>query len=149
MAKYSAIMNRATTSTTNAAGAIYNPSSGMRRFRVWQLIIGSTASPADNDFLVRAAKSTTAPTGGTAVTPEPLDNADAATPILCMDGTITNGTVGNAVLEIALNQRATVIWSAHPGCELVAPAVADDGFHFTTPTALNTPAIDMTAFFED
>jgi hypothetical protein len=134
MARYAAGLAR-TASLSLGVGAVYAPTSGMRRIRIYQVILGSEATPADAAFLWRLQRvSTTAPTG-VAVTPAPLDPADPACVSLAAEALTANGTVGVTLVALPLNQRATAIWTPPPGGELVAPATASNGFVVQTPTA--------------
>lgn len=96
---------------------------------VYDLIAGSDATPADNAAEFNLQRFATANGTGTAITPFPLDMADAAAEI---DGTENHSTeptyTANAVLlHWAQNQRATFRWVAAPGGELVIPATSDSG----------------------
>lgn len=148
MAKYQAELNKGTTSTTVGVGSLEAPGSGMRRIKVYDLILGSEATPADNVFLFRAKRSSTASTG-TAVTPSPLDAADAAAVSLPKENLTAEGTAGVVLLSCPLNQRATMRWVAAPGSELVIAATANAGIIFETPTAVNTPAATVSVLFDE
>lgn len=148
MAKYSLLLQR-TASATLPVGSISADATRPRRGRIYDLIFGSEASPADNPFLWQVQRHTAAGTS-TGVTPLPLDPADAATEA---DGG-TNHTVDVTatasafLLSISLNQRATFRWVAAPGGELVYPATAANGLHVRTPTA-STVAVTATVHFEE
>lgn len=135
MAKYSLLLQR-TASATLPVGSISADATRPRRGRIYDLIFGSEASPADNPFLWQVQRHTAAGTS-TGVTPLPLDPADAATEA---DGG-TNHTVDVTatasafLLSISLNQRATFRWVAAPGSEIVSPATSCAGWGFATPTA--------------
>ena len=150
MARYSADMNKATSSTTVAVGAVYCPGSGMRRVKLYDITFGSETTAADNAILHVLNRSTTAPTA-TAFTALPLDPADAAAVTLVGENATVQGTntAGAILLSVPLNQRATFRWVAAPGGELVIPATASNGVHFNTPTATNTPAITINCHFEE
>ncbi len=149
MAKYGAELNKATTSVTIGVGAIH-VSATTRRFKIYDIIFGSEASPSDQAFLFELNRSTTAPTG-TAVTPNPLDPADTAAACVALENLTVQGTntAGAVPLAVPLNSRATFRWVAAPGSELVAPATANNGFHVNTPTATNTPAATASIMLEE
>lgn len=98
------------------------------RPRIYDLLIGSTATPADN-ALQWLLQRHTDPGTVTAVTPAPLDPADPA----ALGAGGKNATVeptytaAKIMLEIAMNQRSTQRWVAAPGGELVIPATAANG----------------------
>lgn len=124
--------------------AIYCPATGMRRFKILDIMFGYSGTPADAGFLAKVQRSTTAPTGGTSKTPQALDSADAAAVTLAMDGAVTNGTLtANAFAKtIPGNMRSTVRWVARTGSEIVAPATASNGFHLITPTSAAAVALN-------
>lgn len=135
MANYSVKLAR-TASTTASLGTVVADATRPRRGKVYDLVLGSEASPADNAFLYTVQRCTAAGTS-TAVTPQPLDPADAATEFDAGENhTVEPTYTSNAfVLRIALNQRATFRWVAAPGGELVYPATASNGFGIQTPTS--------------
>lgn len=150
MARYSADMNKATSSTTLAVGAIYCPGSGQRRVKLYDITFGSEAVAADNAIMWQLNRSTTAPTA-TSFTPVALDPADAACVTLCGENVTVQGTntASAFLLSVPLNQRATFRWVAAPGGEFVIPATASNGVHFNTPTTTNTPALTVNCHFEE
>jgi hypothetical protein len=146
MANFAADFQR-TGSTTASLGSIGAVSTTQaRRGRIYDLIMGSEATPADAALLWTVQRYTAAGTN-TAVTPQKLDPADAA--FLGEAG--ENHTVeptytaGAIVLNIPLNQRATFRWVAAPGGELVYPATTANGFGIQTDTiSTGTPVITAT-----
>jgi hypothetical protein len=100
------------------------------RLKVFEMIWSCSGTPADN-ALVNDVIRITATGTGTAVTPTPLDPADVAAAAACEeDSTAEPTTTGIALLEIPVNQRATVRWVAREGSELVVAATANFGFAF-------------------
>jgi len=150
MAKYGVELQKATTSLTVGMGSIEAPGSGMRRVKLYDFIFGSASGPADNVFEFEINRSTTAATG-TAVTPNPLDVADAAAVTLAKSNNTVQGTntAGVIPLSTSLNQRATFRWVAAPGSELVIPATASNGFSINTPVASGTPDAHVNVLFEE
>lgn len=130
---------QATMSTSLALGAIYCPATSMRRFRLWDAVFGCEGTPGDTAMTLRIQRSTGAPTvgNGTAVTPAPVDPADAAAVTLSLSfgSTSVNGTTSTTLFEIVQNQRSTVRWFAAPGEEIVVPATANNGLQYLTPTS--------------
>jgi hypothetical protein len=132
MSKYAAVSNKTNTVSTtvpmwNLVGA------ATRRLKVFELLVGSDATPADqaNKFALRRTTADGSPL--TDFTPTKLDPADGAS-IARLDLTWTGaaeptitGTGASDVLQFAINQRTTFRWLAAPGCELVIPAVAEAG----------------------
>ncbi len=150
MAKFGAEMSKATTSLTIGVGAVYCAGAAMHRFKIYDCIFGSEATPADQVFLFELNRSTAAPTGS-AGTPNALDPADVAAVTLVAENLTIQGTntAGAVPLAVPLNQRATFRWVAAPGSEIVVPATANNGMHFNTPTASGTPAATITCLFDE
>ena len=135
MPKYSVEMTR-TGSTTLSTGSINADATSPRRSKIFQVIFGVNGSPAaDNVWLLQLQRCTTTGTA-TAVTPISLDPADAASITDAFrNHTVDPSLTANAILLSApLNQRATFLWQAVPGGELVIPATANNGIAVRTPT---------------
>lgn len=136
MAKYAVLAQR-TASSTLSVGVVNAAASTPNRCKIYRMEFGSEASPADNAFLWQVQRCTTAGTAGSAVTPQALDPADAASNIVAGQAYTVDPTVtANAMLlTIPLNQRATYQWQPAPGGELVIPATANNGAAVRTPTS--------------
>jgi hypothetical protein len=149
MAKYSAQFNRAA-SAAAAVGTITADATTPRRQKIYDLLVGSEAVPADFAFLWTLDRCTTAGTS-TAVTPTKLDPGDAVALADAGENHTAEPTftAGEVLLSIPLNQRATIRWVAPPGGELVIPAVASNGIGIRTPVAGAAAAITATAHFEE
>jgi len=148
VANYVVQLNR-TASTTASLGSVGADATRPRRGKWYDLVFGSEASPADNAFLYIVQRCTALGTS-TAVTPSPLDPADAATESDSGENhTIEPTYTANLVLlSIALNQRATFRWVAPPGGELVYPATASNGLGIQTTTA-SAVAISATVMYAE
>lgn len=98
------------------------------RPRIYDILVSSVATPADNAGEYLYGRITTAGTV-TAVTPQALDPGDpAATATAGVNATAEPTYTANAtLLRLATNQRATVRWVAAPLGELVIPATANNG----------------------
>jgi hypothetical protein len=96
------------------------------RPRIYDFILGSDATPADNAAEYVLQRTTTAGTS-TSFTPVALDPGDPAS--LASFGQAHSAeptyTAAALLLDIATNQRATFRWVAAPGGELVLPAAAN------------------------
>jgi hypothetical protein len=138
MANY-AITNGSTTSggtqqPTTAAytGAIIGIAANgttPRREKIYDLLIGTNGTPADN-FVEWDISRITLSSTTTVLAPTPLDSADAAATATVTVNSSTFGTITIAsnVFYIGVNQRASYRWVAAPGSELVAPATSSAGF---------------------
>lgn len=135
MAKMSVPLLR-TASTTASVGSVTADATRPRRFRLYEVLVGSQASPADNAFLYRLSRATAAGTS-TAVTPINLDPASATTEMDAGENHTVEPTytANTDFLSIPVNQRATFRWVAAPGAEIVCPATASNGFGVETPTS--------------
>lgn len=121
---------------TNTAGtSILNIfSDGNVRPQIYDMMLGSDATPADNAAEYAVQRTTGVGTEGSGVTPTPLD---PLTPASATDGaeahsgepTYTANLIG---LQWGQNQRATYRWVAAPGGELVAIATAANGWGIQT-----------------
>ena len=97
------------------------------RPRIYDLIIGSDATPADNCAQYDIQRTTTVGSGGSAGTPQALDSGDPAalSAYRIADTTEPTYTASAVMLTIATNQRATFRWVAAPMSEIVLPAAAN------------------------
>lgn len=148
MGAYAVQMNR-TASTTLPVGTIGADATRPRRGKLYDVVFGSEATPADNAFLWTVQRCTALGTS-TGVTPNALDPADAATEADAgenhtIDATQTAGAIP---LAIPLNQRATFRWVASPGKEVVYPATASNGLAVNTPTS-SAVAVTATVHWEE
>lgn len=117
------------TNTADTSTILTLVSAATIRPKVYDLILGSDATPADNAAEYVLQRFTTAGTAGTAVTPQALDPADPTS--LAASGEAHSaepGYTANAImLQWAQNQRATFRWVASPGGEIICPATAANG----------------------
>ncbi len=116
------------------------------RPRLFEIVIGSNSTPADNSAEWVIQRATAAGTS-TAFTPIALDPADpAALASAGFNHTVEPTYTASAVLlDFALNQRATFRWIAAPFCELVLPATAANGVGLK-PTAQATTFLGTATF---
>lgn len=116
------------------------------RGRVYDYMVGNNATPADAVFTHILARTSTAGTGD-AVTPSPLDPADAASIFDALDGISADPTIGVTLLILAVNQRAAYRWVAAPGSELVWPATTNNGI-LGALAAASTSTFDATMYVD-
>jgi len=134
MANYSA-QGSITTSSQAYLGiiSVVNPSSGVAsRMKLYDILIGSAATPADAFLQFDISRQTASSANGTTQTPgvNALDPSDSAS----LKQITTNYTTGASAItsssqlwNIPINQRASYRWVAAPGSELVGPATASAG----------------------
>src|SRR5690349_14734356 len=96
---------------------------------LYDLMISSNATPADNSSQWWLLRFGTNNGTGTAVTPELVDSADpAATSTVKKNHTVEPSGYGTVpILDISLNQRATFRWVAAPGSEVACAASTTTG----------------------
>lgn len=115
---------------TNTAGTtiVGVTSATTIRPKIYDLILGSDATPADNAAEYVLQRYTAAGTS-TAVTPQALDPGDPAALASAGEAhTVEPTYTANAImLQWAQNQRATFRWVAAPMGEIVLPATAANG----------------------
>ena len=112
---------------------------------LYDVVIGSDATPADqaNEFVID--RTTTAGVGTTTVQ-VPLDPAGIASRADSQGGTYGTDPVRTAstgLLMIGLNQRATFRWVAAPGGEIKSVAAAVSGLEIFCVTATATPNMNF------
>lgn len=119
------------------------------RPRLYDLMWGSSGTPADNSMVEDVIRITASGTG-TAVVAEALDPADvAALTLYEEDHTVEPTTTGIALIEIPRNLRASYRWVAAPGSEIVVAAVAGEGLAIRTLSSAYTGQSEVTAMHEE
>lgn len=114
---------------TNYTGALLGltTQTTLRRGKVYDLLIGTNGTPADN-FVEWDISRVTAASTATTITPQPLDSADQAAVAIVTANSSTHGTISlQNLLYVGVNQRASYRWVAAPGSELVWPATSSNG----------------------
>lgn len=121
------------------------------RARIYDLIIGSDASPADVATEFNLIRGTVSGTPTTTVTPRALDPGDPASLMSLEVGTFTGQTktANSSLMNIALNQRATFRWVAVPDGELVIPAAADNWIGLESIASGGTPNINASFMWQE
>jgi hypothetical protein len=113
-------------------------------------MLGSPSSPSDQAASWVIKRSSTASTGGTAVTPSPIDPGDPASLCTAMVApSMSAPTLGVILLQWAQNLRATYRWVAAPGKELVAPATASNGLTLLNPVMTGAFNVSFTIGYEE
>lgn len=148
MAKYAADLHR-TASAAASLGSWGADATRPRRGKLYDILVGSEASPADNAFLYVLQRCTALGTS-TSVTPFALDPGDAATESDVGENHTVEPTYTSAaiLLSLPLNQRATFRWVAPPEGQLVYPATAANGIGIQTPTS-SAVAITATVYLDE
>lgn len=130
--------------------AVFATSGSLRRGKVFDLLLGTDGTPADNALDWDVSRMTANGTG-TAVTPNPLDPADVA-----MLGTVNVNytaeptvTGASSLIDIGVNQRASYRWVAAPGSEILYPATANNGIVIRAKSASYTGTATATALVDE
>lgn len=119
---------QAVASTPKTLIGTYGSTTAPVRGKVYDLLIGTNGTPADNTTEWDIPRATTS-VGGTVATPQALDPADAASTSVITVNSTTEGTItaNSDVFYVGVNQRASYRWVASPGSELIWPATASNG----------------------
>ena len=106
--------------------AIHNTAS--RRAKLLQIIIGCSGAPADNAAKFALRKATAADGTSSAGTEHAADGVEGAPVIVATVNYSAEPTyaAGN-VVEISLNQRATIVWNAPLGAEPAVDVATTNG----------------------
>jgi hypothetical protein len=134
MAKYAITGTQSTVSGSyKTVLDVFATSGSLRRGKVYDLLIGTNGTPADN-YLQWDISRMTADGTGTAVTPNQLDPADVAALATAKNNYSAEPTItaSSSLLNVGVNQRASYRWVAAPGSELVFPATASNGLALRT-----------------
>lgn len=117
---------------------------------IYDVIVGSDATPADNAAEYSLRRFTVNGTG-TAVTPTALDPAmpAAVTGATQIHTTEPTYTAGATVLNWAQNQRVTFRWVASPGGEIILPATTNNGVGLVVDTVTTAANVNACFFFEE
>ena len=130
MRTYAASGNRTLATTTNNKTILQvaQPASALKRIAVTYCEFHSDAT-ADNAYTIQVQRITAVGSGGTAFTPTILDPADGAASAVARIADTTDPTItaSSQLLQLGGHQRATVMWYAPPGGEIIIPATNSVG----------------------
>jgi hypothetical protein len=122
----------------------------LRRLKVYDILVGTNGTPADN-YTEWDVSRQTADGTATTITPNPLDPADAAAVGVAKANYTVEGTItaSSSLFYVGVNQRASYRWVAAPGSELVAPATNLNGFAGRTRSGGYTGTATMKLLVEE
>jgi hypothetical protein len=117
------------TSYKTLASATSSSATQARRGQIYDIMVGTDGTPADNAIVYDLSRQTATGTA-TSATPTALNPADAAMLGVAAVNYTAEGTItaASSVWSIAVNQRASYRWVAAPGSEFVYPATTANGF---------------------
>jgi len=135
---------------TGALLGITSSGTTLKRAKIYDVLIGTNGTPADN-FVEWDISRVTASSTSTALAPTALDSADSASLLNVTVNSSTFGTIttGSNVFYIGVNQRASYRWVAAPGSELVSPATSSNGFQLRCRSAAYTGTATGTILFQE
>ena len=152
MARYS-IAGQDTGTATTTILYVVNGASAPRAIALYDILIGSDATPADqaSEFAVRNVTDEHATPGGTATTPVNLVRNGPAALSNGVANPTNEPTYGDTTsfLNIALNQRATFRWVAAPGSELVCDDAEDNGWSLFVVGTTSAYNVNTTLLYEE
>jgi len=121
------------------------------RGRIYDIMVGSDATPADVATEFNVIRGTVSGTGTGTVTPHAFDPADPAALLTSKQGTFTGQTktATSEILMIGLNQRATFRWVAVPDGELIIPATSDNWVGLESIGSTGTPNINCSISWQE
>lgn len=140
------------TGSDKTAINLFNPAATpTNRGRIYDIMVGSVATPADQaaDFLV--SRTTAVGTEGSGLVPHNIGGgpAGAYDSGLGVFGGEPTYTAASQLLAFQLNQRATFRWVAAPGGELVLAATQNNGAGIKSVTSTSTQSYGHTWYFEE
>lgn len=121
------------TTTYKTLCAVYASTTGttslVRRGKVFDILVGTNGTPADN-AIEWSLGYLTSPSTSAIVTANPLDQADAVAASGVIANSTTEGTFASSGERwyVGVNQRASYRWVAAPGSEIVWPATSSAGY---------------------
>ena len=123
----------------------------VRRIKLYDILIGTNGTPADNYIEWDVSRQTAAGSGGTTATAVPLDSADAAALTVCYIDPTSEPTVtaNSSMFYVGVNQRASYRWVAAPGSEIVGPATNLAGMAGRGRSGGYTGTLTMTFLFQE
>jgi hypothetical protein len=140
---------QATNAYTCQHQCIYNPTVLLNRPSIYDVLISSAATPADNANQWALERTSTAPTGGAAITPSPVDPYDTAATTLDMSKPTGAAATGVVLAYMSVNQRVTWRWCAVPGGELVNSGAAGSGIALVSVLSATPAVCESTIFFRE
>lgn len=148
MARYSGEGNHAT-GAINDSSIFVEQGATVRRFKAYDCMVGSSATPADNAAEYSLYRATGGSPAGSAVTEQALDPADVASLSVALSALSTEPTGKTSIINFPVNMRATYRWVAAPGSEVVVPATADAGFGVEKLVTTASFAFDTVVLWEE
>ena len=150
--KYSCFVAGVASGTNKTLIDIFDPAAApVQRLAVYDIVVGSVATPADQACKMYVGRSTAVGTEGAGYVPVNIDpggpagaadsgNAHSAEPTY---------TANKQVLAFSVNQRNTFRWACSPGSELRATATQNNGLGNYSSSSTSTQAHECCILFEE
>jgi len=139
-----------TTAATTQNVIVYNPASAtMAAAKIYEFSVGPHANSADNDYTIRAIRTSSTGTFTNSITPSPLDAKAGAAVTLCKNTSSAAATTGVELGRWGFHMRGGYRWVAIPGGELVIPLTFSNGIAWDTVFAQGSDACDWNIFFDE
>lgn len=150
MARYAVPGQQAVTAATFKTAVSVSAGGTARRGKIFDLVIGTSGTPADNVITWDLSRQTVNGTA-TAVTPQAMDAADSAALLTAQNNHTAEPTVAanSSVFNLPVNQRTAYRWMAVPGAELVYPATGQSGFALRVLSPAYTGGCVATKYVEE
>ena len=127
-----------------------------RRGKIYDILIGTNGTPADNFVTfdmsrITAALSSVAFAGAVSSGSSSfvLDTADGLIQAFAVANSTLESSVGVSVWSVGINQRASYRWVAAPGSEIVYPAASSAGVALRALSAAYTGTVTGTVLFQE
>lgn len=151
MERYTGYSNA--TNTVSTTVPMFSLTGGTtRRFRIYDFISGSDATPADAATKLGFRRTSARGTATASVTPNALDPGDPVSALTGYDTTWSSNptiTASSEVLQVAHNQRATFRWVAVQDSEIIIPATANVGVALMSIVASATANYAWTTLWQE
>lgn len=150
--RYHGVGSAAVGTTKAILNLFRSPATPTSRAKIYDILVGCAATPADLATRFRVGRTTAVGTEGSGFTPVNLDpggpvsQSDFGVGAFSVEPTKT----ANAdLLGFSINQRATFRWIAAPGGELILPATQNAGACLESVASGGTTAHEACIFFEE
>lgn len=151
--RFSSFAEGVASGTNKTVCNVANPAATpTRRLGIYQLIVGSVATPADQACKFGAGRTTALGTVGSTFTPVNLDPGGPAGEVATGVGHSAEPTytANKELLVFSVNQRATFQWNAWDVmAKLMGTATQNNGIGIKSRSSTSTQAHEMTVFHEE
>ena len=150
--KFSCFVGGVASGTNKTIINVFDPAAApVQRLAIYDIIVGSVATPADQACKMYVARTTGVGTEGAGFTPVNIDPGGPAG--ACDSGNAhtiePTVTANKQLLAFSVNQRNTFRWACAPGSELRGTATQNNGLNIYSASSTSTQAHECTALFEE